>query len=91
MIEYIAWIAIFSGVFFYVSGSIGMLRFPDIYCRLHAVTKADNLGLGMIMLGLSLLGNSFLFAAKALLIWLLVMFCGAVSASLIARYAAKME
>jgi multicomponent Na+:H+ antiporter subunit G len=91
MIEYIAWVAIFSGVFFYVSGSIGMLRFPDIYCRLHAVTKADNLGLGMIMLGLSLLGNSILFAAKALLIWLLVMICGAVSASLIARYAAKLE
>lgn len=91
MIEVIAWLAIFTGVFFYLTGSIGMLRFPDIFCRLHAITKADNVGFGMIMLGLSLLSNSLLFSAKALLLYFLVLMCSAASASLIARYAAVHE
>lgn len=91
MIEVFAWLAIFTGVCFYLSGSIGVLRFATVFCRLHAVTKADNLGLGMIMLGLSLLSSSLLFAIKAFLIWVLVLMCSAVSSSLIGRYAAAEE
>ena len=49
-------------------GSIGVLRFPTVLCRLHALTKADNVGLGFIMLGLSLLSASALFSVKAMLL-----------------------
>ena len=42
------------GGFFYFAGTVGLLRFPDVYCRLHALAKADNLGLGCILLGLAL-------------------------------------
>ena len=46
---------------FYLAGSVGLLRLPDLYSRLHALTKADNLGLGLLLLlllegGLRLLG-----------------------------------
>jgi monovalent cation/proton antiporter MnhG/PhaG subunit len=44
--------AISFGVFFFLAGTVGLLRFPDTLTRLHALTKADNLGLGLIMLGL---------------------------------------
>ena len=35
-----------------MAGSVGLLRFPDTLTRLHALTKADNLGLGLVVLGL---------------------------------------
>ena len=38
--------------FFFLAGTVGLLRFPDTITRLHALTKADNLGLGLIILGL---------------------------------------
>jgi multicomponent Na+:H+ antiporter subunit G len=38
--------AVSAGAFFFLAGSVGLLRFPDALSRLHALTKADNLGLG---------------------------------------------
>jgi multicomponent Na+:H+ antiporter subunit G len=86
LITIVAWVSVFTGVFFYLSGSIGVLRFPTVLCRLHALTKADNVGLGLIMLGLSLLGGSTLFSVKALSVWLIVLLCSAASSTLIARH-----
>ncbi|NWF91550.1 MAG: monovalent cation/H(+) antiporter subunit G [Syntrophaceae bacterium] len=39
------------GAFFLLVGSIGLLRFPDFYTRLHATGKCDTLGGGLIILG----------------------------------------
>ena len=39
-----------AGLAFYAAGSLGLLRFPDTASRLHALTKADNLGLGLVAL-----------------------------------------
>ena len=38
-----------AGAFFFMAGTIGLLRFPDTLTRLHALTKVDNLGLGLIV------------------------------------------
>ncbi|KGX83893.1 monovalent cation/H(+) antiporter subunit G [Pontibacillus marinus] len=40
-----------SGTFFIVSSSIGIIRFPDVYTRLHAATKSATLGVAGIMIG----------------------------------------
>ncbi len=40
-----------AGLFFTWVGSIGLLRFPDFYTRLHATGKCDTLGAGLIILG----------------------------------------
>ncbi|OGB88637.1 MAG: cation:proton antiporter [candidate division NC10 bacterium RIFCSPLOWO2_12_FULL_66_18] len=40
-----------TGVFFAMVGSIGLLRFPDFYTRLHATGKCDTLGAGLVILG----------------------------------------
>ena len=42
-----ACLLILGGIFF-LAGTVGLLRFPDVYTRLHALTKADNVGLGFI-------------------------------------------
>jgi multicomponent Na+:H+ antiporter subunit G len=77
--------AIGLGVFFFVAGTVGLLRFPDVYTRLHALTKADNLGLGLIVLGLLPQVDGVWTGVKLVLIWLLVLLSGSTVAQLIAR------
>jgi multicomponent Na+:H+ antiporter subunit G len=65
------------GAFFFLAGTAGLLRFPDTFSRLHALTKADNLGLGFIVAGLAVTSSSFMVVLKLMLIWLLVLLSGA--------------
>ena len=81
--------AIVGGGFFYLAGTLGLLRFPDAYTRLHALTKADNLGLAFVVLGLLPQVGSVLAAAKLVLVWLLVMLSSAAVSQLIARSARR--
>lgn len=62
-----------TGGVFYLAGTLVLLRFPDVYTRLHALTKADNLGLGLLVLGLALQADGLAAALKVLLIWPLVL------------------
>ena len=91
MTEILSLLLITTGLGFYAAGSIGLLRLPDLYTRLHALTKADNLGLGMIVIGLALLSGSAIIAIKLLLIWILVLAASAASAHLIAQQALRRE
>lgn len=78
-------IAIVAGAVFYLAGTVGLLRFPDAYTRLHALTKADNLGLALIVLGLLPRVDGLLGGLKLVLVWLLVLLSSAVVSQLIAR------
>lgn len=85
------WILIGLGAVFFLAGTVGLLRFPDVLTRLHALTKADNLGLGLICLGLAWQAGFTPVALKLLLIWLLALLAGAVSCHLVARYVLRTE
>ena len=87
MTEWLAYLFITGGLVFFAAGSIGLLRLPDLHSRLHALTKADNLGLGLLGAGVALLDGSLVTALKVLVIWLLVLTASATSAHLIARQA----
>jgi multicomponent Na+:H+ antiporter subunit G len=78
-------VAISAGAFFFFAGTVGLVRFPDSYTRLHALTKADNLGLGLVVIGLLPQVGSVLVGLKLILIWFLVLLASAVSSQLIAR------
>ncbi|WP_372723365.1 monovalent cation/H(+) antiporter subunit G [Novipirellula sp.] len=77
------------GCLFFIAGSVGMLRLPDVFTRLHATTKADNVGLGLLVLGLLLRSGSMFVASKLVLIWLLVLVAGATTCHLIAQSAIR--
>jgi len=79
--------ALSAGAFFYLAGTVGLLRFPDTLTRLHALTKADNLGLALIVLGLLPQVEGARGALKMVCVWLLVQLSGATVAQLIARVA----
>jgi multicomponent Na+:H+ antiporter subunit G len=76
-----------AGAFFFFAGTVGLLRFPDVYSRLHALAKTDNLGLGCVLLGLALQAESLAAALKLLLIWPLVLAASAGIGFAIARRA----
>jgi multicomponent Na+:H+ antiporter subunit G len=75
--------ALTAGAFFFLAGVVGLVRFPDTLSRLHALTKADNLGLGLIVLGLLPQVADVAAGLKLLLVWLLVMLASATVGQLI--------
>lgn len=85
--EVISAALLLAGAVFYLAGTMGILRFPDVYTRLHALTKADNLGLGCVALGLALQADSLAAALKLLLIWLLALAASATVSYVIAMRA----
>ena len=78
-------VAIVAGVVFFVAGSAGLLRFPDAASRLHALTKADHLGLGLVVLGLLPQVGGLGEALRLVAIWLLVLLSSAAVGPMIAR------
>ena len=82
-------LAVSVGAFFFVAGTVGLLRFPDPLTRLHALTKADNLGLGLIVVGLLPRAHGPVGGLKMIVVWLLVQLAGATVAQLIAREARR--
>lgn len=87
MIELVSVLLLLGGTFFFLAGTAGLLRFPDLYTRLHAVAKADNLGLGLLVLGLLPLAGSPWSALKLLLIWGIALIASATASHAIARAA----
>jgi len=76
-----------AAVFFFTMGTLGLLRFPDLYCRLHALTKADNIGLGLTVLALTLQAASWQEVFKLGLIWVMVLAASATVCFLIGNEA----
>ncbi len=76
-------VAVSLGVLFFLAGTLGLLRFPDTLTRLHALTKADNLGLGLIVLGLLPQVSSPLGWIGLIAVWLLALLAGATAGQLL--------
>lgn len=81
------WAILFAvpGCFFVTAGTVGLLRLTDLHSRIHALTKADTLGLGLIVVAVLPLTGSVAVGAKLLLVWGL----GLVSASVVAHLMAR--
>jgi len=87
--DYAASVLLSVGAIFFLAGTVGLVRFPDVYTRLHALTKSDNVGLGFVITGLAVQSGSWFVVGKLLLIWVLVLAAGASVAHLIANGAAR--
>ena len=77
--------AISAGSVFFLAGTLGLLRFPDALSRLHTLTKADNVGLGLVVIGLLPLAHGVLGGLKLVVVWVLVQLSGATVGQLIAQ------
>lgn len=90
VLEWISALLLIAGAGFYLAGTVGLLRFPDVYTRLHALIKADNLGLGCVVFGLALQADSLSAALKLMFVWPLVLAASATVSYIIARRADEM-
>ena len=86
LLNVMSWLLLGLGLVFFASGAVGLLRFPDVFCRLHAVTKADTLGLGLVGAALACRADDLRTVLLLLFIWLTIMASGAVTCQLLARY-----
>lgn len=77
------------GAFFILAGSIGILRLPDIYNRLHAATKSATLGVMSIVLAALLLFGAVdgVYSGKMMLTILFVFITAPIGAQMISRSA----
>jgi multicomponent Na+:H+ antiporter subunit G len=82
-------VLVLAGAVFFLAGVVGLLRFPDTLSRLHALTKADNVGLGLVVIALLPQAGSIGTGFKLLLIWLLVLLASATVGQLIGRVARR--
>lgn len=88
--DYLSFLLSGLGTLFFIASTLGVLRFPDVYSRLHALTKADNVGLGLIVIGAILRIPEVGVVLKLLLIWLSVIISSSSSCYLVARTARRM-
>ncbi|KAB3533577.1 monovalent cation/H(+) antiporter subunit G [Alkaliphilus serpentinus] len=74
-----------GGAFFFLVGTVGLLRMPDVFCRMHATTKCDTLGAGLILLGLILYRGIDIISVKLLLVLIFVWITNPTAAHIIAK------
>ncbi len=87
--DLVTFVAVPLGAVFFLAGTVGLLRFPDASTRLHALTKADNLGLALVVLGLLPQAGGVMAAVKLVGIWLLVLVGSATAGQMMARVARR--
>jgi multicomponent Na+:H+ antiporter subunit G len=85
MLEVLAIIFFILGAFFFMVGTVGLIRLPDAFTRTHATTKADTLGLGFIIIGLWLVIGFDVVSLKLLFILVFVWITNPTAAHLIAK------
>lgn len=76
-----------TGVFFFVGGTVGLLRCPDLYARLHPSTKADTLGACSIILALIIQAGASFVTLKLLLVAFFLLLSSATCGHAIGRSA----
>ncbi len=76
VVDVLSWICLLGGGLFLLIGALGVLRLPDFYTRLHAVSICDTLGAGLVLVGLMLQGGLSLVTVKLLLMFYFMIFTG---------------
>lgn len=87
LIDISSWVLIILGSLSVLIGAAGVLRFPDVYTRMHAASITDTLGAGTIILGLILQAGLTLVAAKLFLILIFLFFTSPASSFALAHAA----
>lgn len=85
MSEIIGYILIIIGIFFNISGCIGLVRLPDVYNRLQASTKCVTLGTILLLVGVALISDVAALDAKAIICAVFILITSPTAAHAIAK------
>lgn len=86
-VDILSWALILAGSFFTVTGAIGMIRMPDLFTRMHALSVIDTAGVGFLVLGMALQAGLSLVTLKLLFLLVLFFFAGPVITHALAQAA----
>lgn len=74
-----------GGLFFFLVGTVGLIRFPDMYTRAHSAAKCDTLGAVLSLVALIIYNGVNIVSLKLLLIILFIWITNPVATHLITR------
>ena len=87
IVEILSGIALGLGALLLISGSVGLLRFPDLYTRMHAAGVTDTLATMLMIIGLMLWSGWNQALVKLVLILLFVLFTSPTACHALAKAA----
>ena len=87
ILEVLSWISILGGLFFMIVGTIGVVRMPDGYTRLHAAGMTDTMGAGLLLLGMCFQAGLTLVLVRLILIYAFLLFTSPISTHALASAA----
>lgn len=86
-VDALSWALILGGLFFMIVGTIGILRMPDVYTRLHAAGMTDTLGAGMMIAGMCFQAGVGLNLVRLLFVYAFLLFTSPIATHALARAA----
>jgi multicomponent Na+:H+ antiporter subunit G len=86
-LDVLSWVSIVGGLFFMIVGTIGVLRMPDVFTRMHTAGMTDTMGAGLLILGMCLQAGLGLVLARLILIYAFLMFTSPIATHALARAA----
>ena len=89
LINLISFIFIFIGSMTILIGSLGLLRLPDVFSRIHAVGMIDTAGIGFIIFGLLIYSGFSIVSIKLLILGFVLIFTSPISGHTVAISAKK--
>lgn len=89
VLDFLSGLLLAAGAVFVVSGGVGLLRFPDFYTRIHAVSVTDSAGVGLILLGLLLQATSWETGIRLMIILLFMAVTGPTATHALAQAARR--
>ena len=89
LVTILSGIFIACGVAALLIGSIGLLRLPDVYCRIHAVGMIDTAGASFLILGMIIHGGFTLVSVKLVMIGVFLFFTSPIATHAVAQVAYK--
>jgi multicomponent Na+:H+ antiporter subunit G len=87
ILDTLAVLLLAAGMFFHVVAAIGVLRMPDFYTRLHAISKAETLGVVLTLLAVALWAGPTLTAVKVIFVAIFLFLANPTSTHAIGRAA----
>jgi multicomponent Na+:H+ antiporter subunit G len=80
-------ILLLAGAGFAFIAALGIVRFPDLFTRMHAASKASSLGLGCLLMGVALAYPTPIVIAKCITVLLFIFLTAPIAAHMIGRAA----
>ncbi len=72
VLDILSWILLISGGLVSIVAGIGLIRFPDVFSRMHAASMLDTLGAGCVLLGLILQAGFGVIGLKLIIVFFLL-------------------